>query len=78
MEFRNEDLKKLMYEEHVKCPSCMIVKATSEDFPKVRQVKVKQLHQIHRDSFLSSATSLQEYNHAVVFVDKCTGYRWIY
>jgi hypothetical protein len=68
------DLKRLAYEEHVKCPSCMIGKATVEDFPKARQVKVKPLHQINFDSFSesSSIASIEGYNHAVVFVDKCT------
>jgi hypothetical protein len=71
-------LKRLAYEEHVKCPSCMIGKATLEDFPKARQVKVKPLHQMNVGSFSSSVASIEGYNHAVVFVDKCTGYRWIY
>ncbi len=62
----------------IKCPSCMIGKATLEDFPKARQVKVKPLHQINVDSFPSSVPSIEGYNHAVVFVDKCNGYRWIY
>jgi hypothetical protein len=56
----------------------MIGKATLEDLPKARQVKVKPLHQINVDSFSSSIPSIEGYNHAVVFVDKCTGYRWIY
>ncbi len=30
------------------------------------------------DSFSSSIPSIEGYNHAVVFVDKCTGYIWIY
>ncbi len=69
-----EDLKGLTYEEHVKCPSCMIGKAILEDFPKAKQVKVKPIHQINVDSFSSSIPSFIEgYNHAVVFVDKCTG-----
>jgi hypothetical protein len=69
-----EDLKGLTYEEHVKCPSCMIGKATLEDFPKARQVKVKPLHQINVDSFSSSIPSIEGCNHAVVFDDKYTGY----
>jgi len=49
-----------------------------EGLPKTRQVKVKPLHQINVDSFSSSIPSIKGYNHAVVFIDKCTGYRWIY
>jgi hypothetical protein len=71
-----EDLKSLTYEEHVKCPSCMIGKAILEDFPKARQVKVKPQHQINVDSFSFSVASIAGHNHAVVFVDKCSGYNW--
>jgi hypothetical protein len=46
--------------------------------PKARQVKVRHLHQINVDSFSSSIPSIEGYNHAAVFVDKCTGYRRIY
>ena len=30
------------------------------------------------DSFSSSVKSIEGYNHAIVFVDAATGYRWIY
>ena len=30
------------------------------------------------DSFLSSVKSIEGYNHAIVFVDAATGYRWLY
>jgi hypothetical protein len=56
----------------------MIGKATLEDFPKTRQVKVKPLHQINVDSLSSSIPAIEGYIYAVIFVDKCTGYRWIY
>ncbi len=62
-----EDLKRQTYEEHVKCQSCMIGKATLEDFPKIRQVKVKPLHQINVDSFSSSVASVEGESHAVVY-----------
>jgi hypothetical protein len=68
-----EGLNRLTYEEHVKCPSCIIGKETMEDFPEARQVKVKPLHQINVDSLSSSVASIE----GVVIVDKCTGYRWI-
>jgi hypothetical protein len=71
-----EDLKGLTYEEHVKCPLCMIGKATLEDFPKSRQVKVKLLHQINVDS--SSIPPLRDITMLWYFIDKCTGYRRIY
>jgi hypothetical protein len=49
----------------------MIGKATFEDFPQARQAKVKPLHQINVYSFSTSVPSIEGYNHAVVFVDKC-------
>ncbi len=58
----------------MKCPACMIGKATLEYFHKARQVEVKPLHQINVDSDFS----MEGCNNAVVFVDKCTGYRWTY
>ena len=30
------------------------------------------------DSFSSSVESIERYNHAIVFVDAATGYRWLY
>ncbi len=30
------------------------------------------------DSFSLSVKSIEGYNHAIVFVDAATGYRWIY
>ena len=30
------------------------------------------------DLFSSSVTSIERYNHAIVFVDAATGYRWLY
>ena len=30
------------------------------------------------DSFSSSVKSIEGYNHAIVFVDAATGYRWLY
>jgi hypothetical protein len=40
----------------------MIGKATLEDLPKARQVKVKPLHQINVDSCSSSIPSIEGYN----------------
>jgi hypothetical protein len=60
----------------VKCPSCMIGKATVKDIPKARQFKVNPLHQINVDSSSSSVTSIDRYNmykHAVVFVVSVPG-----
>jgi hypothetical protein len=66
------------YEAHVKCPLCMLVKATLEDYPGARVRKVPPLYQIHMDSFSSSIKSIEGYNHAVVLVDNQTGYQCVY
>ena len=56
----------------------MIGKAILEDFPKAKRPINKPLYQVHMDSFSSSVKSIEGYNHAIVFVDAATGYRWIY
>ena len=56
----------------------MIGKATLEDFPKAKRPTNKPLYQIHMDSFSSSVESIERYNHAIVFVDAATGYRWLH
>ncbi len=73
-----ESLKKMTFETHVKCPSCMIGKATLEDFPKAKRLINQPLYQVHMGSFSSSVKSIEGYNHVIVFVDAATGYRWIY
>ena len=70
-----ESLKHMTCNTHVKCPSCMIGKATLEDLPKAKKVMTKPLYQLHMDSFSSS---IEGYFHALVLVDAATGYRWIY
>ena len=73
-----ESLKHMTFDTHVKCPSCMIGKATLEDSPKTKKVITKPLCQINMDSFSSSVKSIEGYFHSLVFVDAATGYRWIY
>ena len=68
----------MTFETHTKCPSCMIGKATLEDFPKAKHPINKPLYQIHMDSFSSSVESIERYNHAIVSVDAATGCRWLY
>ncbi len=73
-----ESLIGVNYEAHVKCPSCMLGKATLEDYPGARVRKVPPLYQINMDSFSSSIKSIEGYNHAVVLVNNQTGYQWVY
>ncbi len=73
-----ESLKKMTCETRVKCPSCMICRATLIDFPKAKRPINKPFYQVHMDSFSSSVKFVEGYNHAIVFVDAAAGYRWIY
>jgi hypothetical protein len=66
------------FESHVKCPSCVIGKGTLEDLPKLKDRATEPLAQVNMDSFSSSVPSIEGYNHAVVFVDCNSGYRWLY
>ena len=49
-----ESFKHMTCDTHVKCPSCLIGKATLEDLPKAKKVMIKPLYQIHMDSFSPS------------------------
>ena len=73
-----EGLMSKKFESHVKCPSCMIGKSTMEDLPKLKDRADEPLGQVNMDSFSSSVPSIEGYNHAVVFVDCNSGYRWLY
>jgi metallophosphoesterase superfamily enzyme len=56
----------------------MIGKSTLEDLPKLKDRATKPLWQVNMDSFSSSVTSIEGYNHAVVIADCHTGYRRLY
>ena len=73
-----DELVSKKFETHMKCSSCMIGKSTLEDLPKLKDRAEEPLHQVNMDSFSSSVTSIEGYNHAVVFVDCNSGYRWLY
>ena len=73
-----EELMSRKFDPHMKCPSCMIGKSTLEDLPKLKDRAEEPLAQVNMDSFSSSVPSIEGYNHAVVFVDCNSGYRWLY
>ncbi len=73
-----EELMSKKFDPHMKCPSCMIGKSTLEDLPKLKDRAEEPLAQVNMDSFPSSVPSIEGYNHAVVFVDCNSGYRWLY
>ena len=67
-----DELVSKKFESHMKCSSCMIGnngKSTLEDLSKLKDRAEEPLHQVNMDSFSSSVTSIEGYNHAVVFVD---------
>ncbi len=53
-----EDLRSRTFEEHTKCPSCMIGKRTLEDLPKLKDLATEPLHQVNMDIFSSSIQSI--------------------
>ena len=55
----------------------MIGKSTLEDLQKLKDRATAPLWQVNMDSFSSSVTSIEGYNHAVVIADCHTGYRWL-
>ncbi len=69
----------MTFDTHAKCPSCMMGKAKSEDFPKAERPILKPLYQIHMDLISPSVRSMasEDYFHAIVFVYAVTGYIWI-
>ena len=73
-----EELINKTYEQHTKCGACMIGKSTLEDYPALKVRADKPLKQINADSFSSSVPSIEGYNHAAIFVDCNSGFRWIY
>ena len=73
-----EELINKTYEQHTKCGACMIGKSTLEDYPALKVRADKPLKQINVDSFSSSVPSIEGYNHAAIFVDCNSGFRWIY
>ncbi len=53
------------FEQHMKCPSCMVGNGTLED---------RALNQMKKDSFSFSVTSIEGFNYAAVSADCNSGY----
>ena len=66
----------MTFKTYVKCPSCMIGKATLEALPKAKKVISKPLYQIHMCLVSSSVKSIQGYFYALVFADDATEYTY--
>ena len=68
--------KKFKQEE--KCPSCMIGKSTLENYPERLAPASHPLERLNMESYSSSITSIEGYNHAVIFSESYGEYRWQY
>ena len=64
------------FDQDEKCPSCMLGKSTLENYPELREPANHPLSRVHMDLFSSSVTSIEGYNHSVVFTDSHGEYRW--
>ncbi len=73
-----EKLLNYQYSNHDKCPSCMIGKSTCQDIPGGIKRAKRPLERVNFDLILSSIKSLEGYDYAALFVDCCTGFKWLY
>jgi len=76
--FGLEDLAKRQFKPDEKCPSCMIGKSTLENYPGLLEPATRPLARVNMDLYSSSITSIEGYNHALVFTDSNSSYRWEY
>ncbi len=58
-----------------KCPSCMLRKSTLENYPGSMDPAPQLLGRVHMDLYSSSITSIEGYNHAIIFTDSNSGMR---
>ena len=56
-----------------KCPSCMLGKSTLENYPGSMDPASQLLGRVHMDLYSSSITSIEGYNHAIIFTDSNSG-----
>jgi hypothetical protein len=64
-------ISKMCNRDH-KCPSCMLGKSTLENYPGLMEPAFQPLGQVHMDSYSSSITLIEGYNHSVIFPDSNT------
>ena len=73
-----EDLAKKRFKPDEKGPSCMIGKSTLENYPGSLEPAMRPLARVNMDLYSSSVTSIEGYNHALVFTDSNSSFRWEY
>ena len=73
-----DDLKSARFDNHEKCPACMMGKSRQNNLPNEKLRAKKPLNRINMDLVSSSVHSLEGHKYALVITDCCTGYRWLY
>jgi len=73
-----EKLLKYRYDEHDKCPGCMLGKSSRQDIPGAAKRATRPLEKVNFDLIISTITSVEGYKAAALFVDDCTGFKWLY
>ena len=73
-----DELKSARFDNHEKCPACMMGKSRQNNLPKAKERAKKPMNRINMDLVSSSVVSIKGYKYALVITDCCTGYRWLY
>jgi hypothetical protein len=73
-----DDLKSARFDNHEKCPACMMGKSRQNNLPNEKLRAKKPMNRINMDLVSSSVLSLEGHKYALVITDCCTGYRWLY
>ena len=73
-----EKLLKYRFDNHEKCPSCMIGKSTKQDAPGPIKRATKPFEKVTFDLIISAVTSIEGYNAAALYVDDASGFKWLY
>ena len=73
-----EKLLKYRFNDHDKCPSCMIGKSTKQDTPGPIKRATKPFEKVTFDLIISSVTSIEGFNAAALYVDDASAFKWLY
>ena len=73
-----DDLLNARFDDHEKCPACMIGKSKLENMPDRKEHASKPLGRVYIDIFSSSVRSIEGHDFGLLITDDCTMYRWLY
>ncbi len=73
-----ESLVGKKYQKDHQCPSCMIRKSTLENYPGSKEPDSRPMALVYMGVYLSSVTSMEGYNHALIITYSCSKHRWQY